>query len=162
MNSIRTMVARAGGLALATAALSLTPQGAQADQPLDFNPLPSCRLWDTQGPPGPSGGPKLNANTIRCFPVTGLCGVPTDARAASLNLTALLATDSGSIRAFPAGTAPGPTIVLNFKANGPAVANGAVVGVGTSGFICVRVDMPKGSTGLVHLVGDVVGYYTRP
>jgi len=97
-------------LALAAMALSLTLPNVQAREPINFYPLPPCPVFDTRAPPGPNGGPKLNANTTRCFQVQGICGVPSFGCAASFHLTALEATDSGSIRIFPDGTVPAPGV----------------------------------------------------
>jgi len=164
MNAIPRPLGRASALALAAAALSVIPSRTEAQSvgPLGFHLIPSCRLWDTRGPVGVSGGPKLNANSTRCFPVHGLCSVPTTARAVSINFTAVGSTDLGNIRAYPGGGSVPNTSVLNFKGDGGAVANSGVVGVGEDGTICIRVDMPAGSTGQVHLIGDVFGYYAFP
>src|SRR5262245_54622487 len=138
------------GLALALAAGTLVPASARAQTPLSFFPVPPCRLWDTRTPPPPPapGGP-IAANTTRDFPVRGLCGVPISAAVAVLNLTAFAATDFGDLRAYPAGTSPPNASVLNFLGDGVAVANGAIIALGTAGpnHLTIRVDMPVGSTG---------------
>jgi hypothetical protein len=119
-----------------------------------------CRLWDTRNPPGPLGGPKLGANTIRCFPVSGVCGVPNGARALVINAGAMGATDSGTLRFFASGTVPLPTSpALGFKPTVEASANGLIVAMAGSNQICVRTDMPQASVGNVHSMTDVIGYY---
>ncbi len=55
--------------------------------PMDFYLLPPCRLLDTREANGPFGGPPLQANAVRVFPVVGRCGVPSEARALSANVT---------------------------------------------------------------------------
>jgi len=35
-----------------------------------------CRVADTREAPGPSGGPELEAGTVRTFPVANTCGIP--------------------------------------------------------------------------------------
>ena len=70
---------------------------AQAGGPYSFFPLTPCRVVDTRGPTGPQGGPALAANTVRNFTIIGVnsCGVPATAKAAAMNITAILATDFG-------------------------------------------------------------------
>lgn len=149
---------RAFRLALALFALVALDTRAQA--PMNFNPLPSCRVWDTRNPPGPNGGPKLNGNTTRCFPVIGTCGLPLGARAVVFNATAVSATDSGTLRFFPSGQVPRPSDPsLSFKVGTPASANGLIVPMMGASFMCVRVEMPLGSTGQVHSLTDTIGYY---
>jgi hypothetical protein len=151
---------RAFRLAFAMAALA--PSGALAQSPMDFNPLPMCRMWDTRNPPGPAGGPKLAANTVRCFPATGFCGLPVGAGAVVFNATAMSGTDSGTLRFFAAGQVPTPSSPsLSFKAGGTASASGLIVPMMGASAICVRVEMSPGSTGLVHSLTDSVGYYDR-
>lgn len=122
-----------------------------------FNVTP-CRLADTRDPPGPSGGPALQANTTRTFPVGGLCGVPIDARAVALNVTVVQETEMGDLRLYPAGGALPTASAINFTAN-HAKANNAVIPLGTSGQIAVRCDMGAGSTGSTHFLVDVLGYF---
>jgi CSLREA domain-containing protein len=121
-----------------------------------FFALPPCRIADTRLP-DPSGGTALGANTTRVFTVAGRCGVPADARAVALNVTAVSPTDPGDLRLFPAGAASPPTSTLNFVA-GVTRANNALLPLGAEGGITVRCDMLRGSTGATHLVLDVYGY----
>ena len=159
MNTIRRVFARAGGLVLAASVLGAAPAAAQALGPLDLYLIPSCRLFDTRGPVGPTGGPAMGANSNRCFQAHNLCGIPNTATAVELNLTAVGATDFGNVRAYPGGGTVPPTSVLNFRADGGALANRVIVPIGQDGTICFRVDMPVGSTGQVHLIGNVFAYF---
>jgi hypothetical protein len=123
-----------------------------------FFALAPCRVADTRGPNGPSGGPALQANSTRSFPAGGLCNIPSDARAVAITLTAVQETEAGDLRLFAAG-APLPTAsTINFRA-GKARANNAIVGLGTSGQISVRCDMSAGSSGSTHFLFDVTGYF---
>jgi hypothetical protein len=162
MGSILWMTARTRRLLLPALALGAWPATALAQNPMGFVPLPPCRVWDTRTPPGPSGGPKLTANTERCFPVRGSCGVDATARAVVLNLTATAATDLGDFRAYPGpgGGTPPLASVLNFLGDGAAGANNVIVPIGTDGRVCIRVDMPIGSVGQVHSIADTTGYFT--
>ncbi|HEX5757880.1 MAG TPA: PQQ-dependent sugar dehydrogenase [Thermoanaerobaculia bacterium] len=123
---------------------------------LRFFSLPPCRLADTRNPPGPSGGPALQACTSRTFAVGGLCGVPAAAKAVALNLTAVGPTGAGHLTAHPAGSLPPATSTLNFAA-GQTRANNAVLALGTNGQIAVLPVVPGG--GAVHFVADVVGWF---
>ena len=123
-------------------------------------PTTPCRLADTRNPPGPGGGPPLDANSTRVFPVNGLCTIPPDARAVVLNVTAVNPTDVGDLRLDAAGRAAPPASTINF-APGRTRANNTVVAVGATGQVAVQCDMPPGSTGSTHLVLDVYGYFKR-
>src|SRR5207248_1239720 len=51
-------------------------------------PVSPCRISDTRNPIGPLGGPAMAAGQSRVFPVTNSsCGLPTAAKAYSLNAT---------------------------------------------------------------------------
>jgi hypothetical protein len=117
--------------------------------------LSPCRLADTRNPPAP-----LGANTSRVFPVAGSCGIPPDARAVALNVTAVKPTDAGNLRVHAAGSAVPLASAVNFVP-GRTRANNAVVMLGTDGGIRVQCDMPAGSTGQTNLVLDVFGYFKR-
>jgi hypothetical protein len=138
----------------------LLPAEAWAAGPFSFYPVTPCRIIDTRNPNGPTGGPKLNANAQRDFPILGLCGVPSTAKAASLNLTVTEPTDFGHLRVWPAGDPLPLASVINWVTTDFAVANGAIIplGVGVNN-ISVFCGMPPGSTGQVHLIIDVTGYF---
>ena len=59
-----------------------------------------CRVADTRNPPGPSGGPPLSANTIRSFPVAGICGIPASAAGVAINIAVFAPTDGGDLRSI--------------------------------------------------------------
>jgi uncharacterized repeat protein (TIGR01451 family) len=120
-----------------------------------FNTGTPCRVADTRNAVGDSGGPALAANTVRAFPVTGLCGVPADARAVVLNITVVQPTDVGDLRLFPAGTAAPLASTINFGA-GAVRANNAIISLGAGGRLAVQCDMPTGST---HVLIDVAAYF---
>jgi hypothetical protein len=165
MSPITKLFPRARFLALAGLALAAAPSLAHAQTNLAFYPVSPCRLWDTRAAAGPSGGPAHNANTSRSFPVRGICGVPTSAQAIAVNLTvtfgALPVRDLGNMRAYPAGTTAPNSSVLNWLATDSAIANGALLPLGTSGsnHLTIQIDMPVGSTGQIHSLADVTGYF---
>jgi hypothetical protein len=131
--------------------------------PFSFFPLTPCRVVDTRGPVGPQGGPSLSANTVRHFAIINVngCGVPATARAAAINLTIVQPTDSGDLRIFPYQSAVPLASVINFSTVDFALANGAIVPLANIGGldVSVQTDMPVGSSGNVHLVIDVTGYF---
>ncbi len=130
------------------------------DDAADFFALAPCRVVDTRLTPGPGGGPALPANGTRAFPVTGLCGVPADARAIALNVTTVNEGDLGDLRLYPADAELPAASTINFSA-GKTRANNALTVLGTGGKIAVRNDMPPGSTATTDVVIDVSGYFKR-
>ena len=112
-------------------------------------------MADTRNTPGPSGGPALSANAVRTFPVTGLCGIPSSAKAVAINLAVFLPTNDGDLRLFPAGSTAPLASAINFRP-GIVRANNAIVPVGAGGQISVQCDMPSGSTNFFF---DVFGYF---
>jgi hypothetical protein len=118
--------------------------------PADFYTITPCRLVDTR-----SGSQPLTANTDRAFAAIGACGIPTDARAVSINVTAVDPGAPGHLRLYGWGPPPA-TSTLNFAA-GRIRGNNAIVSLGPTGEILVSCHMPAGSA--VHLVIDVDGYF---
>ena len=137
--------------------------GAVVAGPYSFFPLTPCRVADTRGAVGPQGGPALAANTIRNFAIINVngCGVPTTAKAAAINLTAISATDNGDLRLFPYQSAVPLASVINFGTVDFALANGAIIPLANIGGldVSVQTDMAPSSPGVVHLVIDVTGYF---
>ena len=165
MRSMHTLLSRTGYVTVAAVLLGLAPSAAEAQ--MSFFPVSPCRLWDTRGAVGPAGGPAHNANTTRDFQVRGLCGIPSTAQAAVLNLTVTFGTipvaerDFGNMRAFPAGGTLPTSSVLNWATTDPAVANGTVNLLGDAAglHISIRIDMPTGSVGKIHSLADITGYF---
>jgi hypothetical protein len=119
--------------------------------PAEFYTVTPCRLLDTR-----ASGLPLIAATDRGFAAVGHCGIPTDARAVSINLTAVDPGAAGHLKLHSWGPPP-ETSSINFVA-GRTRANNAIVPLGPTGEILVRCNMP-GSTAAVHLVIDVNGYF---
>lgn len=120
-----------------------------------FVPLNPCRLADTRGNGfvGPFGPPAMTPGAARAFPVTGYCGIPSDAAAVSFNFTAARTMGSGYLLLYPAGGVRPVTSTLNFVA-GQIVANSAIVRLGTGGAIMAEM------VGAVSdLVIDINGFY---
>jgi hypothetical protein len=120
-----------------------------------FYTVAPCRAVDTRNAAGPWGGPALAANSDRTFALGGRCGIPTSAKAASVNVTVLQATSAGDLRLYPAGTGMANSSAINYSA-GQTRANNATAPLGTSGGVVVRCDQSQGS---VQAIIDVNGYY---
>jgi fimbrial isopeptide formation D2 family protein len=123
--------------------------------PQGFFTLEPCRLLDTRLANGTYGGPALVADTDRVFPLFGRCGIPSTARAVSVNLTATQSTAQGNLRLYPAGT-PLPLVSSVNYVVGLTRANNAVVPLNGLGEIAVRCIQASGT---VHFVLDVNGYF---
>jgi hypothetical protein len=133
--------------------------GGQAIQtvrsPSSFYTVAPCRVTDTRNPPGPSGGPPLAANTVRVFPVAGVCGIPPSAAAVVINVAVVLPDDGGDLRVYPAGQPVPLASSINFL-RGIVRASNAIVPLGSGGQIAVQCDMPSGVTDFLF---DVYGYF---
>ena len=94
--------------------------------PASYFTVAPCRVADTRNPPGPSGGPPLSANTIRSFPVAGICGIPASAAGVAINIAVFAPSDGGDLRVYPKGTPAPLASTINFR---PFIvrANNAVV-----------------------------------
>ncbi len=129
----------------------------QPATPLDFYTVTPCRLVDTRNPAGPNGGPALQPLATRTFVLAGSCGVPAGAKALSVNLTATQPNAAGELILYPADLGGAPLASSISFAGGQTRANNAMVSLAYdgSGGIKVRND----STGTVHFILDVNGYY---
>jgi uncharacterized protein len=113
-----------------------------------------CRVVDTRGG-APIGGPVLQAQETRVLAMAGNCGIPSDAKAASLNVTVTEATVQGHVRLFPAGQALPNISTVNYAA-GLTRANNAVSTLSAAGELAAFVSQTSGT---VHLIVDVNGYF---
>ncbi len=122
---------------------------------LNFYPVPSCRAVDTRNPAGALGGPAISAQQTRTFPLPqSACGLPANASAYSLNVTAAPGGPLGYLTAWPMGLLqPGVSTLAALK--GLPTANAAILGAGTTGSISVFV------TDTTHVVIDVNGYFAQ-
>ena len=111
------------------------------------------RLLDTRTGLDTTLGP-FASDESRDVQVTGHAGVPADATAVVLNLTATEPTQAGFVTAWPAGEARPLASTLDFQP-GDNVANLVMVGLGPGGVLSLY--QFGGST---QVVADVVGYVT--
>jgi hypothetical protein len=113
-----------------------------------FVPVAPVRLADSR-----KTSP-LPAKGSRAVQVSGVGGVPADAVAVVVNVTAIGATRAGYLLAYPAGAAKPPYSNLHYGV-GQTVANLATVKMGTGG----KISVYNGSAGTTHFVVDLAGYY---
>ena len=128
---------------------------------LEFYPVVPCRLIDTRvssfqsgfGPPSMIGG------ATRTFPIptNTACGIPANAAAYSLNVTAVTHGYLGYLSIWPTGQPiPNVSTLNSYSNSSTAVANAAIVPAGTSGAINIYV------TDTTDLVVDIDGYFAPP
>ncbi|MFJ4777012.1 hypothetical protein [Streptomyces sp. NPDC088762] len=87
--------------------------------------------------------------------IAGRAGVPSTAKAVALNVTVTEPQAAGHLTVYPSGGSAPTASNLNFTA-GQTVANSVIVPIGPDGRISVR----NGGGAGVHVVVDVVGYYS--
>ena len=123
------------------AAVAVTPQASHL-----FTPIPPIRAIDTRFEiPLPAGWEGTAT-------IGGAYGVPANAVAVELNVTATQPVGKGHLRVYPCGEDPPNASTLNYAA-GATVANNAAIALGTNGGICVYTSTTT------HVLVDVTGYY---
>jgi uncharacterized repeat protein (TIGR03803 family) len=124
---------------------------------LEFFPLTPCRVADTRNPTAPLGGPSLTGGGAgRAFPVqSSACGIPSTAKAYSLNITAVPHGSLGYLTTWPTGQAQPVVSTLN-SSSGAVTANAAIVPAGSGGEISVFV------SDTADVILDVNGYFAPP
>lgn len=113
-----------------------------------FVPISPARLLDTRV----TGNP-LGAGEDRLLPMTGVAGIPADAKAVTVTLTADRSTDGGYLTAHPSDEGVGGTSTVNFV-KGQQVANNVSIKLGPDGALKVF-----NQRGVVDLVVDVTGFF---
>lgn len=125
-----------------------------APQATEYYTVTPCRMLDTRI------GAALASESTRMVSLDGACGVPSEARALAVNVTAVTPTATGNLVLFP-GNYPQPgTNTVNFRA-GVTTANNAVLPLSSDGLqsLAILATAPGGS---VHATIDVVGYFAVP
>jgi hypothetical protein len=123
--------------------------------PMSFFTLAPCRALDTRVSSGPyAAAPILGADSERQFTLAGRCGIPTTAKAVSVNLTAVGAAVAGNLVAYPGDAVAPLASLLNFQAS-LARGNNAIVKLAPDGTVKVL----NRAAGTVHFVLDVNGYF---
>ena len=112
------------------------------------------RILDTRKGTGAAKA-QIQADKSIDVTVAGANGIPADATAVAVNLTAVDSTKNGLITAYPTGDSLPTVSNLNYAA-GSTTANMAIIPIGTDG----QVTFENNSTGPVDLLADAAGYYT--
>ncbi|MCU1362001.1 MAG: hypothetical protein JWN99_3290 [Ilumatobacteraceae bacterium] len=121
-----------------------------------FTPSTPFRMIDTRDSrtelqAGTGGGPVRAGQTIE-IQIAGARGVPSNAKAVSINLTVTGASQGGYLTAYPCGDRP-TTSTANYAAN-EAVSNGAQLPLSPTGTLCVY------SMQDAHVIVDVNGWWS--
>lgn len=134
---------------------------AQSSPPqLEYVPISACRAFNTERE---GAGGRIAELTSRDFQIVGStgfgsqggkangCGVPANASAVALTLTAADALSAGFLTAYPAGTARPNAITVSYSKNKDATATAiAPLGDGKISVYARRA---------AQAIGDVVGFY---
>ncbi len=112
-----------------------------------------ARVLDTREPDDVTGGNPLTADDTLQLKIAGVGGVPSDAAAVQLNVTVVDGNMPSYLTVWGQGDWPG-TSSLNWN-DGTARPNAVSTAIGDDGFIRLL-----NKFGVVHVVVDVVGYYT--
>ena len=123
---------------------------------LAFYPLTPCRVADTRNTAGALGGPALPAGGTRSFPVqSSSCGIPSNAKAYSLNVTAVPHSTLNYLTTWPTGQ-PLPNVSTLNSSTGTVAANAAIVPVGSNGNVSIF------TSDATDVILDVNGYFASP
>jgi uncharacterized repeat protein (TIGR01451 family) len=127
-----------------------------AVSPYAFYPVTPCRVVDTRGATGTFGGPTMQANQTRDFPIPlSSCDIPATAQAYSLNFTVVPQGFLGYLATWPTGQTQPNVSTLN-SYTGSVVANAALVPAGTNESVSVFVTNPT------DVIVDINGYFEQP
>jgi hypothetical protein len=116
-----------------------------------------CRVMDTRDPNGLFGGPFIGAGASRTIPIpSSSCGVPSVAKAYSLNFTIVPRGRSlSSLTVWPSGQ-PRPLVSTLTSPDASVIANAAIVPAGVAGSIDAF------SSDETDLIVDINGYFVPP
>lgn len=123
------------------------------ENPGTLTTVTPTRLLDTRSGLGTAVKGKVTPRSVTKLVVAGRSGVPANASAVAINITAVGSAGKGYITAFP-GTPRPEVSTVNFEA-GQNRANLALAEIGTDG----TISLYNGSTSTVDLLADVTGYF---
>jgi len=103
--------------------------------------------------PTPPSLALTQAGSVTEVQITGRAGVPANASAVVLNLTALDSSTAGFVTAYACGSALPDVSNLNYTPGGTAIANSATVPVGTGGRVCLY------TSSATNLIADINGFH---
>ena len=122
--------------------------------PLDFYTLRPCRLIDTR-----STAPFTAADSRKTIQVAGNCGVPSTAKALSVNLTVVGATGQVEFSLFPGDLSGASGRQVQGTALRPALASNAVLRLSADGTGTLGAEAHFSGGGQADLIVDVNGYF---
>jgi len=147
--------------------VSVLPAQAQVPGgPFQYHSLTPCRLIDTRNGAGAStsdDGPIGARTSPGPYDITvkGFCGVPANATAVTLNITVVSPTQAGDLRIANLDANPYPVVsTLNYAANEPALANGAIVPLKAGTGNDLRIVFAMVGAGNLQIIVDVTGYFS--
>ncbi len=149
----------------AVAALPSPAEAQVPGGPFQYHALTPCRLIDTRNGQGAStsdNGPVGARNSPGPYDVTvkGFCGVPSNASAVTINVTVVGPTAAGDLRIANLDANPFPVVsTLNYAANEPALANGAIVPLKSGAGNDMRTVFAMVGPGSLHILIDVTGFF---
>lgn len=146
-------VSRTGTVDIAGQIFTVTQRGTTPLVGLRFVPVTPCRIADTRIGGAPFGAPFLAAGSTREFPIPASgCGIPAQAQAYSLNLTAVPRGPLPYVTLWPTGQQQPLVSTLN-SFEGAILANAAIVPAGANGSINAF------ASAATDLVLDINGYF---
>lgn len=133
--------------------LTCNPAFISAQTTSNFVPITPCRVVDTRSAAGTFGGPSIQAQTSRDFPIpSSSCGIPGGAIGYSLNVAVVPKGPLSYITVWPTG-APQPTAANLNSPSGAIISNAVLVEAGTNGSISIYV------SNTTDVVVDITGYF---
>jgi hypothetical protein len=121
-----------------------------------FYTLAPCRVIDTRLASGRLAGPALKPSANRLFAMAGACGLPSTARAVSVNVTVAGSSAAGYLTLGASDKALPFASTVNYTV-GAVRSNNAIFEVSNDGAEAFVVY--NGSPGPVHFILDVNGYF---
>ena len=119
---------------------------------LDFYTATPCRILDTRGAVGLFCGPQMLSGASRSFAVpSSPCGIPSNAKAYSLNATVVPPAPLGLLTLWGGGSMPGVSTLNSY--DGSIVANAALIPAGTNAVVTAF------TSNATDLILDVNGYF---
>ncbi len=129
----------------------------------EYHPLTPARIFDTRAP-GINATPGVivtnSVGGVVDVQILGQGGVPAnpaDVLAVAISITVTEPTKVGYLTAYPSGSAPGISSVLNYAAN-QTVPNLSVQTVGANGKLTLKLVTPIAGT--AHVLIDVFGWFS--
>ena len=116
--------------------------------------VPPCRVIDTRNAAGTYGGPALISGGTRLFPMRGVCGVPSTARAVMINMAVLSPEGDGFLVIYPPNVSRPGISSLNYRRKAMRSSNG-IITLDSAGQMAVYANQVNG---VADFVADVTGY----